>query len=89
MALGADSGATVRLIVRHALGIVTAGAVLGLLGALGTTRLLGQLLFDVRATDPLTYAGVLAAALLVGVVAAWTPARRATRIDPVAALRDD
>ena len=77
------------MIVRHALGIVVAGAVLGTLGALGATRFLGQLLFEVRATDPLTYAVVGVAALLVGLVAAWTPARRATRIDPVAALRDE
>jgi putative ABC transport system permease protein len=89
MALGADSAATVSMIVRRALGIVLAGALLGILGALGATRFLGQLLFDVQPTDPLTYGVVLVAAALVAVLAAWMPARRATRIDPVVALRDE
>ena len=88
MALGADAAATVALIVRQALGIVLAGAVLGVFGALGATRFLGRLLFDVQPTDPLTYSVVLMAAVLIGALAAWIPARRATRIDPVAALRD-
>ena len=89
MALGADSAATVLMIVRQALAIVVVGAVLGLVGALGVTRFLGQLLFDVPPTDPLTYGVVLVATVAVGALAAWTPARKATRIDPVAALRDD
>ena len=87
MALGADSRATAAMIVRQALGIVLAGAALGILGALGATRFLSQLLFDVQPTDPLTYGVVLVAALLVGGLSAWMPARRATRIDPIAALR--
>ncbi len=86
MALGANSTATVAMIVRQALGIVLAGAVVGILGA---TRFLTQLLFDVQPTDPLTYGVVAAAAVFVGILAAWTPARRATRIDPVAALRNE
>ena len=88
MALGADAPATVAMIVRHALGIVVTGAVLGLLGALAASRFLGQLLFEVQPTDPLTYAVVLVAAVLIGVAAAWTPARRATRIHPISALRN-
>ncbi len=88
MALGADGAATVAMIVRQALGIVLAGVALGILGALGATRLLGQLLFEVQPTDPLTYGIVLVAAVLIGVLAAWTPARRATRIHPIVALRD-
>jgi len=87
MALGADGAATVAMIVRHALGIVVTGALLGIVGALGATRFLGGLLFEVQATDPLTYGVVLAAAVLIGILAAWAPARRATRINPVAALR--
>lgn len=89
MALGADSAATVSMIVRQALGIVILGSVLGLFGAFGATRFLTQLLFGVRPTDPLTYGLVLVAAVVVGGVAAWMPARRATRIDPVSALRED
>ena len=88
MALGASSEATVWLIVRQALGIIIAGAVLGLAVAFGTARLLAELLFEVGATDPMTYALVLLTALGIGTVAAWIPARRATRIDPVTALRD-
>ena len=88
MALGADGPATVAMIVRHALGIVLAGVTLGILGALGATRFLSQLLFEVQPTDPLTYGVVLLAAVLIGVLAAWTPARRATRIHPIVALRD-
>ena len=89
MALGADSAATVLMIVRQALGIVLLGAFVGLLGAFGATRFLSQLLFGIRPTDPLTYGMVLVAAIVVGAIAAWMPARRATRIDPVSALRDD
>ena len=89
MVLGADSTATVAMIIRQALGIVLAGAALGTLGALGATRFMSQLLFDVQPTDPLTYGLVLAATLLVGLLAAWMPARRATRIDLLAALRNE
>ena len=88
MALGADGPATVTMIVRHALGMVLAGAALGGVGALAATRFLSGLLYEVPSTDPLTYATVLVAAVIIGLLAAWTPARRATRIHPVAALRD-
>ena len=89
MALGAGPKATVAMMVRQALGIVLAGTALGILGALGATRFLGRLLFDVQPTDPLTYGVVLGTAPLIGVAAAWIPARRATRIDPIAALRGE
>lgn len=88
MALGADGAATVAMIVRHALGIVLVGALLGIVVALGASRFLDQLLFGVPPTDPLTYGVVLVAAVLLGLLAAWIPARRATSIDPVAALRE-
>lgn len=89
MAMGADSLSTLSMVIRQALGIVLAGAALGIVGALGTSRFLSRLLFDIEPTDPLTYVLVLLAALLVGVLAAFTPAVRATRIDPVVALRDE
>jgi putative ABC transport system permease protein len=89
MALGADSKATVLMILRQALGIVVNGALLGTLGALGATRFLRGLLFEVEPTDPLTYGVVLVASVAVGALAAWISALRATRIHPVVALRSE
>ncbi len=89
MALGASAATTVSMIVRQALRIVVVGAALGALGAVGATQFLTQLLFEVEPTDLVTYGAVIAAAALVGILAAWLPARRATRIDPVSALRHE
>jgi predicted permease len=89
MALGADSRATAAMVVRQALIVVAIGAGFGVLLALGASRFLGRLLFEIEPTDPVTYGVIVAAALLVGLLAALAPARRATRIDPVSALRDD
>ena len=89
MALGANAAATVSMIVTQALRIVLAGAALGVVGAIGATQFLTQLLFEVEPTDLITYGVVLAAAVLVGIMAAWLPARRATRVDPVSALRHE
>jgi ABC-type lipoprotein release transport system permease subunit len=60
----------------------------GTVAALGLTRLLSELLFEVSPTDPLTFAGVAAIVTLVAVLASWVPARRATRIDPATTIRD-
>ncbi|HXK11792.1 MAG TPA: ABC transporter permease [Vicinamibacteria bacterium] len=87
MALGARPRQLLEAVGRHALVVVASGIVLGLLGALAVSTLIGDFLVDVTPTDPLTYAA--AALLLAGValLAALVPARRATRVDPTVALR--
>jgi ABC-type antimicrobial peptide transport system permease subunit len=87
MALGADRRDVLRLVLARALRVVGAGVILGLVGAFGVTRVLQRFLFGVTPTDPIAFAVVTLALIAVGVTAAWMPARRATRIDPVAALR--
>jgi predicted permease len=87
MALGASRGDVLRLVLTHALGIVAAGLAVGLAGAAGVTRVLQTFLFGVTPTDPLVFTAVTLLLLAVGLMAAWLPARRATRIDPWAALR--
>ena len=89
MALGADRRDVLRLVLTDALRIVFAGLIAGLAGAVGVTRVLQTFLFGVTPTDPLVFAAVTLLLLAVGVMAAWLPARRATRIDPWAALRVD
>jgi predicted permease len=87
MALGATRRDVLRLVLRHALRIVAAGLVVGLLGAAGVTRVLQTFLFGVTPTDPLVFTAVTLLLLAVGLLAAWLPARRATRIDPWKTLR--
>jgi len=87
MALGADRRDVLRLVLMRALRIVVAGVVVGLAGAAGVTRVLQRFLFGVTPTDPIAFATVTLLLMAVGLLAAWLPARRATRIDPVRALR--
>lgn len=87
MALGADRRDVLRLVLMRALRIVAAGVVVGLAGAVGVTRVLQAFLFGVTPTDPSVFAAVTLLLMTVGLMAAWLPARRATRIDPCAALR--
>jgi putative ABC transport system permease protein len=87
MALGADAGDLVAMVLRHGLMLTGTGVVLGVLGALALSRMIRGLLFGVGPADPLSY---LAAVLSLGgasLVACWLPARRATRVDPMVALR--
>jgi len=87
MALGAERRDVLRLVLMRALGIVVAGVVVGLAGAAGLTRVLQRFLFGVTSTDPVVFASVTLLLLAVGLMAAWLPARRASRIDPWLALR--
>jgi len=87
MALGAGRGDMLKLIVRHGMILAATGVVIGLAAAFGLTRVLASLLFGVKTTDPLTYASVGAILLVVALVASYIPARRATEIDPLIALR--
>jgi len=87
MALGADRGDVLRLVLTRALRIVVAGLIVGLAGAAGVTRVLQTFLFGVTPTDPIAFTIVTLLLMAVGLMAAWLPARRATRIDPCAALR--
>jgi putative ABC transport system permease protein len=89
IALGAKGGDILRLVVGHGARLAGVGLLVGVLGALGATRLLGSLLSGVSATDPLTYLAVGAALGGVALVACWVPARRAVRVDPVTSLRAD
>lgn len=87
VALGARGEDVQRMIVRQGVGVLIGGVVLGLAGAFGLTRLMGAILYEVSATDPWTFAGAPVLLVLVSLLASWLPARRATKVDPVEALR--
>ncbi|MEY2486364.1 MAG: hypothetical protein QOH39_2012 [Verrucomicrobiota bacterium] len=87
MALGADAGSVLRLVLSRGLRLTTAGIVVGAIAALVLTRLMGNLLYKVSPRDPLAYGFALLVLLGVALLACFLPARRATRIDPVRALR--
>jgi putative ABC transport system permease protein len=87
MALGADRYTVRRLVVSEGVSLVSVGVILGLAGALACTRVLQKLLFDLAPTDPVTYCAIVALLGLATVAASWIPARRASSVDPVVALR--
>jgi putative ABC transport system permease protein len=87
IAIGAARGDVLRMVVGQGLLLVTIGLVLGLAGALALSRLMTSLLFEVTATNPATYVVVSLLLLGAALAAAWIPARRATRVDPIIALR--
>jgi putative ABC transport system permease protein len=87
MALGAEPKSVMRLVVGQAMTPALIGVVLGLAGAWSATRLMSSLLFGVSATDPITFIAVALFLLGIAAIASWLPARRATRVDPLIALR--
>jgi predicted permease len=87
MALGAGGARVVSEIVRTMVPAVGVGLAAGLLGALALTRLLGSLLYEIRPSDPITLAGTMAALVVVAFLSSYLPARRASRVDPMTALR--
>jgi putative ABC transport system permease protein len=87
MALGGSASDVIRLILRQGVGMVIVGLGVGVLAALGITRVMTRLLVGVSPSDPLTYAAVALLLAAVALLACWIPARRATRVDPGIALR--
>jgi predicted permease len=87
IALGAAQSSIFRLIVGQAMTLVAISVIIGLAGAFAATRLLNSLLFGVGPSDPLTFVTIVLIISLVAFLAAWLPARRAARVDPIEALR--
>jgi len=86
-AMGAQQRDVLRLVVGQGIALALAGAIAGLAGALGLTRYLQSLLYGVRPTDPATFVSVAFLLTLVSLAACYIPARRATKVDPMTALR--
>jgi predicted permease len=89
LALGAQPGALRRAVMRQGLWLTAAGVVVGVLGALALTRTIKSLLFEVSATDPLVFTAIPVLLVIVSLIACYTPARRATKVNPLEALRED
>jgi ABC-type antimicrobial peptide transport system permease subunit len=87
MAVGAQSHNVVGLVLMKAVGLIAAGAVAGIAVAVGVTRFLASFLYGVKAGDPVTLLAVAALLVLVALAACYIPARRATKVDPLVALR--
>jgi putative ABC transport system permease protein len=87
MALGARPLHVLRLVIGQSLGMLLIGVVIGLAGAFALTRLMRTLLFEITATDPLTYVSVIGLLTVVALLACYIPARRAAKVDPLIALR--
>jgi putative ABC transport system permease protein len=89
VALGAERRDVIRLVVGHGLKLAGAGVILGVLGALAVTPLIRTLLYNVKPTDPASFGGVATFLVIVALAASYIPARRATAVDPIIALRNE
>ncbi len=89
IALGAQTGDVLRMVLRQGLKLTALGLAIGLAAAYALTRYMQSLLFGVKPTDPLTFAGVALSLIVVAIVACWIPARRAVKVDPMIALRSE
>jgi ABC-type antimicrobial peptide transport system permease subunit len=89
LALGAQPGALRRSVMRQGMLLTAAGVFVGVAGALALTQTIKSLLYEVSATDPLVFTAIPLLLVLVSLIACYTPARRATKVDPLVALRDE
>jgi predicted permease len=89
MALGAQQNKILRMVVGQGARVALLGIAIGLVASFGLTRIMSSMLFGVSATDPLTFAAVLVLLLTAALAACWIPARRASRVDPMVALRHE
>jgi putative ABC transport system permease protein len=89
LALGAQRADVLRLVARETVPMVASGVIIGLIAALGLTRFVRSMLYEIQPNDPATFAAVAITLAVVALVAALVPARRASRVDPVIAIRND
>jgi putative ABC transport system permease protein len=89
VALGATGGRITGMVIREGLVITVVGAVLGITSAAAASKYLASLLYDVKPSDPMIFATVTFALIIVSAIASYLPARRAARIDPLVAMRGD